>query len=136
MIAPTTLGYGQAPNEAGLHVMQTSSGHYVENLTGLCGTGVGVVLSYAKKPLQAHPIVPSVQFGVATGNTAWTVDGMPDTALASGVDLLLSEGDEVAWARQLMALVLSVASGEVVPVAESVGNVDFQLSRGFTGISL
>jgi hypothetical protein len=42
----------------------------------------------------------------------------------------------VAWARQLMALVLSVASGEVVPVAESVGNVDFQLSRGFTGISL
>jgi hypothetical protein len=105
---------------------------------------VGVVLTYAKRPLQSHPIVPSAQFGVATGNTAWTADGMPDTALASGVDLLLSGGgsggDDQAqassWARQLMALVLGVASGEVVPVAEQVGNVDFQLSRGFTGISL
>jgi hypothetical protein len=34
MIAPKKLGYGQARNEARLHVMQTSSGHYVENLTG------------------------------------------------------------------------------------------------------
>lgn len=105
---------------------------------------MGVVLTYAKRPLQSHPIVPSAQFGVATGNTAWTADGMPDTALASGVDLLLSGGgsggDDQAqassWARQLMVLALGVASGEVVPVAEQVGNVDFQLSRGFTGISL
>jgi hypothetical protein len=40
VIAPTTLGYGQSPAEPGLHVMQTSSAHYVENLTGKRGASV------------------------------------------------------------------------------------------------
>ena len=44
--------------------------------------------------------------------------------------------EEDATATALMDLVLSVASGERVPVAMQVGNTDFQLSRGFTGISL
>jgi altronate dehydratase len=137
VIAPVTLGYGQRAPEPGLHVMQTSSTHFVEMLTGMAGAGVGLILSYTKRPVQSHPMVPSAQFGVETGNTAWTAGGVPDTALAAGVDLMLRPpGDAGAWATQLMDLIVSVASGKRVPIAESVGNVDFQMSRGFTGISL
>ena len=143
LVAPKTLGYGQLPAENGLHIMQTSSTHYVEMLTGVVGTGVGVVLAYAARPVQSHPMIPTVQFGLARGSNSWSGEGIPDTALAAGVDLMLPKppadagaAEEDATATALMDLVLSVASGERVPVAMQVGNTDFQLSRGFTGISL
>ena len=123
--------------------MQTSSTHYVEMMTGVVGTGVGLVLTYAARPVQSHPMIPTVQFGQARGSNSWSGDGIPDTALAAGVDLMLpkpsadgSTAEDDAVATSLMDLVLEVASGEREPVAMKVGNTDFQLSRGFTGISL
>jgi altronate dehydratase len=143
LVAPKTLGYGQLPGESGLHIMQTSSSHFVEMLTGVVGTGVGLVLAYAARPVQSHPMIPTAQFGLARGSNSWSGEGIPDTALAAGVDVMLPKpaadagtAEEDATATTLMDLVLSVASGEREPVAMTVGNTDFQLSRGFTGISL
>ena len=85
---------------------------------------------------------------------------LSDTALAAGVDLILEKGAEIdIMSSKIMDTVLGesldaracvigvhmltsrnwlsgAASGEFVPVAMRVGNTDFQMSRGFTGISL
>ena len=166
LVLPKTLGYGQLPTTPGLHIMQTSSTHYVEMLTGVGGTGVGLVLAYAARPLQGHAMIPTAQFGMARGSNSWSGEGIPDTALAAGVDLMLPKAEadggaeaDAAAAQSLMDLVLSVASGmfsvlsvlrmrsnclsarderagDLQPQTMVDGNTDFQLSRGFTGISL
>ena len=118
LVLPKTLGYGQLPTTPGLHIMQTSSTHYVEMLTGVGGTGVGLVLAYAARPLQGHAMIPTAQFGMARGSNSWSGEGIPDTVLAAGVDLMLPKAEadggaeaDAAAAQSLMDLVLSVASG-------------------------
>lgn len=121
-----SLAYGQAVQENGFHVMETPSSHWVETLTGLAATGVELMLAYsAQAPRQGHPLVPLIQI---------TAVPSPRSTPTTDFDLVLA-GDSASWAKQIMQLVMQVASRQYVPRILAQGHVDFQLSRGLLGVS-
>ncbi len=80
-------------------------------------------------PLQGHPMIPLLQ--VTTG------DGEP--GLVHGdLDLVLQSGSRTSQALslELLDLVLAAASQEYRPRLWSAGLTDFQLTRGWFGVSL
>jgi altronate dehydratase len=121
----SSLGYGQAADVAGFHLMQSPSTHWVENLTGLGATGVEVVLAVpGPRPAQGHPLVPLLQVGV---------EG--EALATSDFDLIL--GDEPGlWAEQMLARVAATLARRYVPRRLQQGLVDFQLTRGLLGVSV
>jgi altronate dehydratase len=129
-VPPPSLAYGQFTRRAGLHIMATPTGHWVETLTGLGGTGVQLMLAHVgQSPAQGHPMIPLVQIA----------SGMPGAAgLRPDLDLVLDEqahGDREI-AEQMLQLLCSTASGEYQPRCGAFGNSDFQLTRGLLGVSL
>ena len=120
-----TLALGQFARHEGLHVMDTPTRHSTETLTGLCATGVEVILAHVGvRPLQAHPLVPMLQ--VSSGVDVADVDHVLDPA----------NPDQAASTDDLLDLVLQVASRRVTPKLFGQGYTDFQVTRGLTGISL
>lgn len=125
--AGPTLAYGQRFASPGFHVMQTPTRHWVETLTGLGATGVGVILSHVDgRARQGHPLVPVLQVGC---------DRSPNDAGASDLDLVLS-GDAETWTERLLERLVEVLDGTYLPRSSSLGNTDFQFTRGPLGISL
>jgi altronate dehydratase len=124
-----TLGYGQRAARPGLHIMEAPTTHAVETFTGLAATGVEVMLAHvAGPPLQAHPMVPLLQVS-AHGPTV--------KRHRDDLDLVLEgEGEPDALARTLLEQVARVASRDYVPRLFGQGNTDFQLTRGWLGLSL
>ena len=54
-----TLAYGQPVALAGLHLVQTDTDHWVENVTGLAACGAHLVVgAVGDGPQQGHPLVP------------------------------------------------------------------------------
>lgn len=49
--------------------------------------------------------------------------------------MLFQSGEPAADADALLALVAQVARGELTPVANAQGNIDFQLTRGELGLT-
>ena len=81
-------------------------------------------------PLQGHPMIPLLQVASNAGTVA--ADG---SDIDAEVDC--SGGiDDDARARQLLELVMEVASRNRVPRAVEQRNTDFQLTRGLLGVSL
>jgi altronate dehydratase len=125
-----TLGYGQRAAEPGLHIMETPTEHAVETFTGLGATGVEVMLAHvAGPPLQAHPMIPLLQVSTHAA-----------TCKRHGHDLDLALDEDAtppeALAARLLELVASVASRDYLPRLFGQGNTDFQLTRGWLGLSL
>lgn len=121
-----TLAYGQPFTKPGLHLVQTDSDHWVENLAGLGACGVHVFLGLVEdSPQQGHPMLPVLQ--VAERST------LP-AAAAGDVDVIL-KGDLVADEVELLRVLARTAEGRQTPVASAGGFVDFQLSRGLLGVS-
>ncbi len=121
-----TLAYGQPFTAPGLHVVATDSDHWVENLTGLGACGAHLFLGLVgDTPRQGHPLLPLVQ--------AAEPDVLPAASVAD-VDLLLTP-DADANESALLRLLGAVAQGDLLPVANAGGFVDFQLSRGLLGVS-
>lgn len=126
-----TLAFAQQPVLAGCHVMQTPSAHWTETLTGVGATGVEVILALVGSrpgaasgaPLPGHPLIPFLQ--VAVGVPQQTAD----------LDATLVGPDEL-WANQLLNLLRRILSQTMVPAANHQGNVDFQITRGMSGVSL
>ena len=123
--AGATLAYAQQASEHGLHLMDCPTVHWVETLSGLGATGPDLILVLvAGHPVQGHPFIPTVEFGCGP-------QASPD------LDLSLDPGVSVA---QQVARILSVAeevlSGNRRVRALQTGNIDFQITRGPTGISL
>ena len=119
-----TLAYGQRAVRAGIHVMDTPTGHTAETLTGLGATGVDVMLVHtADRPVQVHPMVPVIQVTSA--------DARPD------MDRMI---DPITDARticgDLLDLIVEVASRRYTPILTAQGYTDFQITRGLLGISL
>lgn len=104
----------------GLYRSCVHSDHWTEALSGLGAAGLNVMLGVTDAPLPAHPLVPVVQAAEGAG---------------PGRDLPLA-GDPAGWPEQMLAKIASVLAGEYVPLALQQGNIDFQLSRGETGVSL
>ena len=119
---PTTLAYGQRVEKAGFHVMETPTDQPTETLTGLGATGVDLALAHiVGAPLQSHVMVPLIQVSVDS-----------DTQAAYGADLDLSTVN----VKDLLALIVKVASRRYTPKLHGKGNIDFQLTRGLLGISM
>jgi hypothetical protein len=124
--ARPSLAYGEITSDAGLHLMETPTEHWVETLTGLGATGVELVLVAAERPVEAHPLVPVVQVGRSDGTPAgWQAD----------FDLLLS-GDVEAWSGDVLDLILRAASREHAPALAAARGSDFQVTRGRLGVSM
>jgi altronate dehydratase len=119
-----SLAYGAALHRPGLHVMATPTEHAVEALSGLGGTGVQVLLAHVSTAtLPGHPLIPLLE--VATADAA--VDA--DLRIAAG-------GDHLAAAHDILELLCRTASRDYEPRAQGDGRVDFQLTRGYLGVSL
>lgn len=121
-----TLAYGQRPEIAGLHLMETPTEHWVETLTGLGATGVELMLGYTGlHPQPAHPMIPLLQV---------TADAAVAESYGEDLDLVLS-GRSDSWPEQLFDLIAATASRRLVPRLFLQGNIDFQLTRGLLGVS-
>ena len=120
LLSEPTLAYGQRPQAAGLHVMETVSPNVGETLTGLGATGAELLLAAVPYPVQGHPMLPVVQ-------ATWRSDAAP------GCDAVI---DGYGGAGQLLELLMETASRRYRPAADRIGNVDFQISRGATGVSM
>ncbi len=125
-----SLDYGQVARQAGLHVMAAPTGHVVETLTGLGGTGVQVILAYVgDTPVQGHPMIPLLQ---TTSDAATDRDFWPD------MDYVIpsQEKDSGVVAERFLSLVCDTASQSYQPKLWAAGNTDFQFTRGMLGVSL
>jgi hypothetical protein len=122
-----SLGYGEPMRMAGFHMMETPTEHWVETLTGLAATGVEVILAHiGEQPMQSHPLVPVVQ---VTSNPAVSA------AFGADLDLALS-GEAASWNDQILSLLVATLQREYSPRLFQQGNIDFQLTRGFLGVTL
>jgi altronate dehydratase len=125
-----SLDYGQVAGQAGLHVMAAPTGHVVETLTGLGGTGVQVILAYVgDTPVQGHPMIPLLQI---TSDAATDRDFWPD------MDYVIPSQEKVSGvvAERFLSLVCDTASQSYQPKLWAAGNTDFQFTRGMLGVSL
>ncbi len=113
-----TLSYGQSAAEAGFHIMEAQTDHWVETLTGLGATGVEQMFAVTPDhPMQGHPMVPLIQAG-------------PDT-YKDDLDLPLD-----LTVEQILKTVASVASRRYIPKQVAQRNMDFQVTRGLLGVSM
>ncbi len=120
-----TSAFGQIAVDSGLHLMDTPTRHAAETITGLCATGVEVIVAHVgARPLQAHPMVPIVQ--ITSGLELADVDRV----------LRVTDSEPTAVADDLLDLVLEVASRRYTPKLSGQGYTDFQVTRGLTGISM
>ena len=121
----STLAYAQQAAEHGLHLMDCPTTHWVETLSGLGATGPDLILVLiAGHPVQGHPFIPTVEFGFGP-------NASPD------LDFHLEPGLPVSLqVSRILSAVEEVLSGHRQVRALQTGNIDFQITRGPTGISL
>jgi hypothetical protein len=111
-----SLAYGQTPTKIGFHVMETPTPHWTETMTGLGAAGVQVMVACADLPRPRHPFVPVVMVG--------------DGRSAPFNDLTLT-GDSSHWPAQILQV--AAAAQQLLRLPQN--NTDFQLTRGWLGIS-
>ncbi|SDX88442.1 UxaA family hydrolase [Paenibacillus sp. CF384] len=125
--AQPSIAYGEHARQSGFHIMETPTTHWVETVTGLVATGVEIVIALiGNRPMQTHPFVPMLQI---TSEQAVLQKHQQD------VDLVLS-GSPAEWANQILELSKQVLEHTYSPRLYKQGNIDFQLTRGFLGVSL
>ena len=124
-----TLAYAQTATEPGLHLMDCPTKHWVETLSGLGATGLDLVLVHVDEhPVQGHPLIPTLQFTTAP---------VTQNSGVLEVDLVLDLQDDFNKNLQLLFDKMgSVLSRQVRVKSVQTGNVDFQITRGPSGISL
>ena len=124
-----TLAYAQKAEIPGVHLMDCPTQHWVEALSGLGATGVDLVLVHVDRhPVQGHPLIPALQF---------TTSATPLSKGSMDVDLILNCTAEFQQNLQLLFdTVGSVLSRQFQVKSMQTGNVDFQITRGPSGISL
>ncbi|HEY8995119.1 MAG TPA: UxaA family hydrolase [Lacunisphaera sp.] len=121
-----TLAYGQPFATPGLHLVQTDSDHWVENLAGLGACGVQVFLGLVGgTPQQGHPMLPVLQVAQK---------GILPDEMAQDVDVIL-QGDALTDETTLLRRLADTVQGRRTPAATAGGFTDFQLTRGLLGVS-
>jgi altronate dehydratase len=124
---PPSLAYGEHAKLNGFHLMETPTGHWVETVTGLAATGVELLIALVqRRPMQTHPFVPMLQMA-----------SDPAMRQNHGQDLdLLLAGNPNDWIPQILERGKQIMEHSYVPRLFRQGNTDFQMTRGFLGISL
>jgi len=121
-----TLAYGQPITQPGLHIVASETDHWVENLTGLGGCGAHLALTIVSgHSRQGHSLLAVIQVAEPSQREILSADD---------IDLFLT-GKADADLVALQKLLTAVAQRERIPVANSQGFVDFQLTRGELGVS-
>jgi altronate dehydratase len=121
-----TLAYGQPVTQPGLHVLASETDHWVENLTGLGGSGAQVALTIVSEHArQGHPLLPVIQAAELSQQGGLSTDD---------IDLFLT-GDNHDDANAMALAVDAVARRDLIPTANAQGFVDFQLTRGLLGVT-
>ncbi|MCB0110146.1 MAG: hypothetical protein KDE53_29695, partial [Caldilineaceae bacterium] len=115
-----SLAYGQAIDAPGFHLMETPTHHWTETLTGLGATGAALILAHTSQPRPGHPFIPLLTLADADAPVT------PDLRL---------RGDPVKWVQRIGQKVAQTLRGDYQPHALEQNNVDFQLTRGWLGIS-
>jgi altronate dehydratase len=124
---PPSLAYGEHARHSGFHIMETPTDHWVETVTGLAATGVELMIALVQnRPMQTHPFVPMLQVA--------SEPSMQQT-YANDLDLLLT-GNPTAWTDLILDRCKQILEHSYTPRLFQQGNVDFQLTRGFLGVSL
>lgn len=119
-----TLAYGQPVQEAGLHLVQTDTDHWVENVTGLAACGAHLVVgAVGDGPQQGHPLIPVLQVAGPAALGAVSADDV-DIFAGSAADL-----------DRLRARVLATVQHDYAPASHAAGFEDVQLTRGLLGVS-
>jgi altronate dehydratase len=129
-LAPSrpTIPYGSRILDPGLYLMDTPTRHWVELLTGLGASGAETIVALAaKEPRQGHPLIPTLQVGFRSQ--------LMNTDAQNNFDLVIP-GNELEDSRLLLERIALVMSREYVPKAMKLGNTDFQMTRGFFGVSV
>ncbi|RAP75741.1 UxaA family hydrolase [Paenibacillus montanisoli] len=122
-----SIAYGEHVRCNGFHIMETPTEHWVETVTGLAATGVEIMIALVgNRPMQTHPFVPMLQIA---SEPAMLQNYDND------LDLLLM-GDANAWTEQILKRIKQTIEHAYTPRLYQQGNVDFQLTRGFLGVSL
>ncbi|MDC3416219.1 UxaA family hydrolase [Aquibacillus salsiterrae] len=122
-----SLSYGEHVNKNGFHIMETPTTHWVETITGLAATGVELMIVLTNdRPLQTHPFVPMLQ--MTTSETINEKNG-------NDLDLFLT-GDPTTWIAAILNRCKDTLEYRYTPKLFKHGNIDFQLTRGFLGVSL
>jgi len=119
LTAPS-LAYGQAVTSPGFHLMETPTPHWTETITGLGATGAALIVAYTEQPRPGHPFVPVLTIA--------------DQAVHSRPDLLL-RGNPALWSDRIYKRIVATLAGRYQPLALTQNNIDFQLTRGWLGIS-
>lgn len=121
-----TLAYGQTCRQPGLHMMESPTANVVETITGIAAAGVDLILAHSDTMLvPGNPLVPVLQISSAR------VREMP---WASDVDLVL-ENDTIDGAAALWRTTRETLEGRQTR-SQTLGNIAFQVTRGYFGISL
>jgi hypothetical protein len=116
--APSLL-HGQAITVPGFHIMEAPTTHWTENITGLGATGAALILTYTAQPRPGHPFIPLLRLAEAASHHA---------------DLSLT-GEPATWPVAIRDRIAATLAGVYQPIALAQNNVDFQLTRGWLGIS-
>ncbi len=122
-----SLAYGEHAQQSGFHIMETPTDHGVETITGLAATGIELIISWiGQQPMQTHPFVPMLQV---------SSEQVVQTTWGHDLDLSLT-GDQSDWIAQILERCKQTLEHNYTPRLLAQGNVDFQFTRGFLGVSL
>jgi hypothetical protein len=122
-----SLAYGEHARHMGFHIMETPTEHWVETVTGLAATGVELIIALVhRRPMQTHPFVPMMQMAS---------DPFMQQTYTNDLDLLL-KGNPADWTDKILERCKQIIEHSYTPRLYQQGNVDFQLTRGFLGVSL
>jgi hypothetical protein len=124
-----SVRYGQRASGAGIYSMETPTDDLVEALTGLPASGAQLLIAYDSRTLvPSNPLVPTLQIA--------GIRELP-TSLSTDVDLVVEENQSPETVvKRLLQLIIQVRSGERLPKSQALQNFGFQITRGYTGISL
>jgi altronate dehydratase len=119
-----SLDYGQKFKSPGLYTMNCPTSDTVEVITGLGATGARLILIYSDKQLvPGNPLVPTLQ---ATAQAKWGKD----------VDYVVENHTTEEISEDLIKLMADTLNKKRTPRSFELGNTAFQITRGYTGISL
>jgi altronate dehydratase len=121
-----TLAHGDRIRHPGIHIIDTETENWTEQITALGASGAEVMVgSVGVHPRPGHPLVPVLQ----------VTDQPPGGALTpNDLDLLLRpEAMEVGVG--LRQLLLRTVGREYIPVNDRSGLTDFQFTRGRLGVT-
>jgi len=122
-----SLCYGESARRSGFHIMEAPTEHWVETVTGIAATGVQVIITLVnQRTMQTHPFVPMLQAAS---------DPAVQARYANELDVALT-GNPNDWTEQILECCKKVIERSYSPRLYLQGNVDFQLTRGYLGVSL